>query len=60
MASDSLKQFNEWLEAAKTMADELETQKVFHTLFLYHFSIFYQFKRNLQMLLPYLSFSFYF
>ncbi|KAK7173361.1 hypothetical protein R3I93_003245 [Phoxinus phoxinus] len=27
MASESLKQFNEWLEAAKTMADELETQK---------------------------------
>ncbi|XDV26102.1 hypothetical protein PO909_029890 [Leuciscus waleckii] len=27
MASESLQQLNEWLEAAKTMADELETQK---------------------------------
>ncbi len=37
MASESFRQYKEWLEAAKTMADELEAYKV--NLFTYYLSI---------------------
>ncbi len=43
MASESFRQFKEWLEAGKTMADQLETKKVKVTI---HRGIYINLKEN--------------